>query len=556
MKKKIKLSIIFFSFLIGCLFVPVTETKAEEGINTYAVDGSYSVDIPAKVVVDSTTNKGTLPITGTLDACYNLEIEIKSTNEYQLVNTDNSQWKLAYTISEDKVVFSKEEGSTDKELKAYDLPIRVQGTPVVSGEYKDILTFTMNAKKYVNETKHKLKFDTNSGSDEVIISTDKKFVTEKEAYGVLPIPKRKGYTFNGWFTTASDGEEVTSENVMGTEDVTVYAHWTAHKLTINYYNDGAETIHWESRDDDVKGKDISTYQIETYGTRFSNGVSGLYDVWRWKRTGYGTKSTFWKIGRNGTKEYDDHTGFTNAEDCAKYLDVLEAFQESDVTVDLYPIWIAYTYTVKYEKNSDDATGTMQSSQHTYDVAQNLTKNDFTREGYKFTGWSTSAKGEVIYADEEPVLNLTATNNGTVTLYAQWKQLSSDENSAQKLLTVSGNGIEIETTTEETTEEDAETKTTEEASEIESEEKQTESSSEQESVTESESESASESESFDKNETESTTEADVKTVSEASCQSSEDSEEESEKSSLQIEANLPDREELGTALEEEREVPTV
>lgn len=426
MRKKLMAAIVPLTAL--CLFAPTTVAKADTGINTYAVEGAYKVDIPADVTVDPTTNKGTLSLTGTLDACYNLEIGITSQHSYKLVNSQNSTRTLNYTLSDDKVVFSKEDGSTDTVLKEYDLAIRVREQPVVSGEYTDTLTFTMNAKSYAQETaKHKLIFDTNcSGDATVTISTTEKFVNENAAYGMLPTPKRTGYTFAGWYTASSDGTVVNSESIMGLKDTTVYAYWVPHKLTIKYHNDGADYIHWESGDAQVNGADVSTVQTETYGSRFSNGVSGLYDVWRWKRTGYETKSTFWKIGKDGVDEYDDHTGFTYTTDCAKYLGVLDELEEGDVTVDLYPIWVAYTYTVKYDKNSTDASGITASSKHTYDVEQKLTKNGFSRDGYTFCGWSTSKDGAIVYTDEQTVSNLTATNNAIITLYAVWKANTSDE----------------------------------------------------------------------------------------------------------------------------------
>lgn len=56
----------------------------------------------------------------------------------------------------------------------------------------------------------------------------------------------------------------------------------------------------------------------------------------------------------------------------------------------------------------------------YDVAKNLTANGFKKSGYHFTGWNTKADGSgTSYYNQQSVKNLTATNGGTVTLYAQW-----------------------------------------------------------------------------------------------------------------------------------------
>ena len=78
-------------------------------------------------------------------------------------------------------------------------------------------------------------------------------------------------------------------------------------------------------------------------------------------------------------------------------------------------WATYYY--KYVTfNSNGGTGTM--SQQTVVNSANLTANAFTREGYTFAGWSTSANGDVVYANGAEI---TATSNskGPVTLYAQW-----------------------------------------------------------------------------------------------------------------------------------------
>ena len=78
-----------------------------------------------------------------------------------------------------------------------------------------------------------------------------------------------------------------------------------------------------------------------------------------------------------------------------------------------------SYTVHFDKNHTDATGSMSNQDFTYGTAQNLTANAFSRTGYTFAGWATSDNGAVVYADKASVSNLTATNGGTVTLYAKW-----------------------------------------------------------------------------------------------------------------------------------------
>ena len=85
---------------------------------------------------------------------------------------------------------------------------------------------------------------------------------------------------------------------------------------------------------------------------------------------------------------------------------------------LYAKWTVNTYTVAYNANGGNGT-TMTSSSHTYDAAKNLTKNTYTRTGYTFAGWATTASGAKEYNDEQSVKNLSSTNGETVTLYAKW-----------------------------------------------------------------------------------------------------------------------------------------
>lgn len=81
-------------------------------------------------------------------------------------------------------------------------------------------------------------------------------------------------------------------------------------------------------------------------------------------------------------------------------------------------WTPITYTVVYEGNGNTA-GEMPNSTHTYDAAQKLTTNAFSKTGYTFAGWNTQADGNgTTYANEAEVKNLASTNV-EVKLYAQW-----------------------------------------------------------------------------------------------------------------------------------------
>lgn len=94
----------------------------------------------------------------------------------------------------------------------------------------------------------------------------------------------------------------------------------------------------------------------------------------------------------------------------------------NATLTVYANWKPNAYTVKFDANG--GAGVMADEAMTYDEAKNLTANSYTRKGYTFTGWNTKADGEgTSYTNKASAKNLTSVNNGTVTLYAQWKKTS-------------------------------------------------------------------------------------------------------------------------------------
>ena len=80
-------------------------------------------------------------------------------------------------------------------------------------------------------------------------------------------------------------------------------------------------------------------------------------------------------------------------------------------------WAANQYTIIFHANG--GAGTMEDLLMVYDVARNLPKNAFEKEGFRFKGWATSATGKVAYKDGTSVKNLSASQGAVVTLFAVW-----------------------------------------------------------------------------------------------------------------------------------------
>ncbi|MBR2401574.1 MAG: InlB B-repeat-containing protein [Lachnospiraceae bacterium] len=94
---------------------------------------------------------------------------------------------------------------------------------------------------------------------------------------------------------------------------------------------------------------------------------------------------------------------------------------SDIPEYNFPL-VINTYQIKYNGNGA-TSGTMANTSMTYDVAKNLSQNTFSRTGYIFKGWSTTANGTVVYEDKQSVINLTEYHDVTVNLYAVWEPIS-------------------------------------------------------------------------------------------------------------------------------------
>ena len=89
---------------------------------------------------------------------------------------------------------------------------------------------------------------------------------------------------------------------------------------------------------------------------------------------------------------------------------------------LYAVWEANGYTVRFNKNAEDATGTMEDQLFEFDQEQALTNNAFTYTDHCFQGWATSATSTTVaYTDGQSVSNLTDEPGDVVNLYAVWQE---------------------------------------------------------------------------------------------------------------------------------------
>ena len=79
----------------------------------------------------------------------------------------------------------------------------------------------------------------------------------------------------------------------------------------------------------------------------------------------------------------------------------------------------YKCTISFDPNCSDYIGAMTDQLVGTDGKWTaLKRNQFVREGYRFIGWSLTADGEVMYADQDK----PGWMEERVTLYAQWEAI--------------------------------------------------------------------------------------------------------------------------------------
>ena len=194
---------------------------------------------------------------------------------------------------------------------------------------------------------------------------------------------RTGYTFNGWNTadngsgtSYTDAQSVNNLTTTNNATVTLYAKWVANSYTVNFNANGG-TVGTASKS--------VTYDA-TYG-----------DLPIPTRSGYTFAGWFTEESTGTQIAASTKVAITDAQT-------------------LYAHWLA-NYAVAF--NANGGNGSMTDQAFVEGTAQNLTANAFTRTGYTFAGWATSADGNVVYTNEQNVNNLTTTGNEVINLYAKW-----------------------------------------------------------------------------------------------------------------------------------------
>ena len=215
-----------------------------------------------------------------------------------------------------------------------------------------------------------VSFNPNGGT----CSTGSKTVTYGQAYGTLPVPKRLGYTFAGWWTVKdAGGKKVTASTICyATGNYTLYARWT-EGYTMTF---------------DPNGGTVSpTTKVVQYGQP------------------YGTLPTPTKAGYTFTGWWT-----TKAEGGKQVTSTTVCYASAGYT--LYARWTAKKFVITLNPNGGECATATKTV--TYGQAYGTMPVPSPRTGYTFSGWWTAKTGGK---------KVTATTicyaTGNYTLYARW-----------------------------------------------------------------------------------------------------------------------------------------
>ena len=246
----------------------------------------------------------------------------------------------------------------------------------------------------------------------------------------LPTPSKSGYTFVGWYTASSGGTKV-NNTYTPTGNITLYAHWSANSYTLSFDANGCGTL----------GVSYVTATVgKTYGD--ADDGDGLPSI----ALTTGKKFDGWYTSSSGGNKITNSTTVTASSDngtlyahCS-YINYNISYNLANGTYgSSHPTSAKYGDVINISKpskkvtislsrgtNASNATisSTSVSAAQTFAgwTATNLnttTARRGTSSSSVNTQWSSgSTKSTYTYYK-----NLTATNNATVNLTANWTQKS-------------------------------------------------------------------------------------------------------------------------------------
>ena len=252
---------------------------------------------------------------------------------------------------------------------------------------------------------HTVRYNANAKNDTSVkgIPTSQSKTANVDITLSSDVPTRNGYTFLGWNTQADGNGTAYAAGATYTHDqdggtVTLYAQWTPWKHVL-HYNKNVPT---SSTSQTVSNMPVD--QTKTFGQFMA--ISNLVPT----RKGYTFAGWYTQSNGTGTK-YNPGSNY--------------AADQNGGTVNLYAKWTPWTYNIKYDQNvkstssSKTVTDMPAAQTKTQEIDVTLSSMTPKRNGYIFSGWSTSANGSVEYKPGSRFTKDLDSNGASITLYAVW-----------------------------------------------------------------------------------------------------------------------------------------
>ncbi|WP_139651356.1 InlB B-repeat-containing protein [Raoultibacter phocaeensis] len=230
---------------------------------------------------------------------------------------------------------------------------------------------------------------------------------------------RTGYRFAGWTENADGAGAVHPDkdpvrNLAESGTVTLYAKWEANAYFAIFFSNAPE------------GATVTTsgpiMQQLTYDAKAALQPTPF------SCSGYSFVGWNTEADGSGTPYADG-------------AEVLNLTSAHSGMVSLYAQWRGSAYTVKFDKNAADATGTMGDLELNWGVRADLPASPFKRDGWSFAGWSTEPDGTgSTYADGENVRDLPPAGSNEVVLYARWTPVISVTAPVKPVLKVTADAL--------------------------------------------------------------------------------------------------------------------
>ncbi len=219
-------------------------------------------------------------------------------------------------------------------------------------------------------------------------------------------PKRNGYIFAGWSTSANgsveykQGSRFTKDLDSNGASITLYAVWTPWKHTVHYNSN----IPTNAPTGTTTVSNMPGDQTKTFDEKLMISSN--------KPTRKGYNFAGWSTSANGNVVYQPGAEYKN--------------DQNGGTVTLYAKWTAWKHTVTYDKNvpanskKTDVKNMPGNQTKIYDQNLTLQSNVPTRIGYTFVKWTTNKDGTgTAYQPGSQYSYNRDSDGGTVTLYAVW-----------------------------------------------------------------------------------------------------------------------------------------